>query len=48
VATDLSDPGPVREEAAAVARYALRYRQPRENPARMPIEITVDRILGST
>jgi F420H(2)-dependent biliverdin reductase len=41
----------VREDAAAVAdavaRYAVRYRQPRENPARVAIEITVDRILGS-
>jgi PPOX class probable F420-dependent enzyme len=41
----------VRDEAAAVAdaveRYAVRYRQPRENPARVVIEITVDRILGN-
>jgi PPOX class probable F420-dependent enzyme len=41
----------VRDDAAAVAeavaRYAVRYRQPRENPARVAIEITVDRILGS-
>ena len=33
--------------ADAVARYAVRYRQPRENPARVVIEISVDRILGS-
>ena len=33
--------------AEAVARYAERYRQPRENPARVALEITVDRILGS-
>ena len=33
--------------ADAVARYAERYRQPRENPARVVIEISVDRILGN-
>ena len=33
--------------ADAVARYAVRYRQPRENPARVVLEISVDRILGS-
>ena len=33
--------------ADAVARYAVRYRQPRENPARVVIEISVDRVLGS-
>jgi general stress protein 26 len=42
----------VRDDAAsvgdAVARYAQRYRQPRENPARVVIEISVDRILGNT
>jgi F420H(2)-dependent biliverdin reductase len=41
----------VRDDAAAVAeaveRYARRYRQPRENPARVAIEIAVDRILGN-
>ena len=41
----------VREDAEsvadAVARYAQRYRQPRENPARVVIEISVDRILGN-
>jgi len=41
----------VRDDPAAVAeaveRYARRYRQPRENPARVAIEITVDRILGN-
>jgi hypothetical protein len=41
----------VRDDAAAVAdavaRYAVRYRRPRENPARVVIEISVDRILGS-
>ena len=37
------------EEAAvaeAVARYAVRYRQPRVNPARVALEITVTRVLG--
>jgi F420H(2)-dependent biliverdin reductase len=33
--------------ADAVARYAVRYRQPRENPARVVLEIAVDRILGN-
>lgn len=33
--------------ADAVARYAVRYRTPRENPARVAIEITVGRVLGS-
>jgi PPOX class probable F420-dependent enzyme len=33
--------------ADAVARYAIRYRQPRENPERVVMEIAVDRILGS-
>ena len=41
----------VREDpesvADAVARYAVRYRQPRVNPARVVLEISVDRILGS-
>ena len=33
--------------ADAVARYAVRYRQPRENPARVVLEISVDRMLGN-
>ena len=33
--------------ADAVARYAVRYRQPRVNPARVVLEISVDRILGN-
>ena len=33
--------------ADAVTRYAVRYRQPRENPARVVLEISVDRILGN-
>jgi PPOX class probable F420-dependent enzyme len=41
----------VRDDAAAVAdavaRYAARYRTPRENPARVVLEISVDRVLGS-
>jgi PPOX class probable F420-dependent enzyme len=41
----------VRDDAASVAdaesRYARRYRQPRENPARVVIEISVDRVLGN-
>jgi PPOX class probable F420-dependent enzyme len=41
----------VKDDAASVAdaveRYAQRYRQPRENPARVVIEISVDRVLGN-
>ena len=41
----------VRDDRAAVAdaeeRYARRYRQPRENPARVVLEIRVDRVLGN-
>ncbi|PZS13324.1 MAG: PPOX class F420-dependent enzyme [Pseudonocardiales bacterium] len=33
--------------AEAVARYAERYRAPRENPARVAIEIEATRFLGS-
>jgi PPOX class probable F420-dependent enzyme len=32
--------------AAAVTRYATRYRAPRENPTRVAIEISVERVLG--
>ena len=32
--------------AEAVRRYALRYRQPAENPRRVVVEIAVDRVLG--
>lgn len=32
--------------ADAVRRYAGRYRQPRENPTRVVVEIAVDRVLG--
>ncbi len=38
-----TDPAAV---ADAVARYALRYRQPRVNPERVVIEITVRQVLG--
>jgi PPOX class probable F420-dependent enzyme len=41
----------VREDAASVAdaeaRHARRYRAPRENPARVVLEISVDRVLGN-
>jgi PPOX class probable F420-dependent enzyme len=41
----------VRDDPDSVAeaerRYAERYRPPRENPARVVIEIAVDRILGN-
>lgn len=40
----LSD-DPARVEVA-VAAYTARYRPPRENPARVVIEITVERVLG--
>ena len=40
----------VRDDPASVAdaveRYARRYRQPRVNPARVGIEISVDHVLG--
>ena len=32
--------------AAAVERYRARYREPRENPSRVAIEIRVERVLG--
>lgn len=46
--------GPARIErdpeavADAVARYAVRYRQPRVNPARVVIRVDVDGLLGSS
>jgi PPOX class probable F420-dependent enzyme len=39
------DPARVAE---AVRRYAERYRQPRVNPARVVIEVTITRLLGSS
>lgn len=46
----LEGPATVTDDPAAVAdaeaRYARRYRPPRPNPARVVIEIRVDRILG--
>ena len=39
----IDDPDRVAE---AVRRYALRYRQPAENPRRVVLEIAVDRVLG--
>lgn len=35
-----------QEVAEAVRRYAQRYRQPRENPERVAILISVDRVMG--
>jgi F420H(2)-dependent biliverdin reductase len=43
-ATVRDDPASV---ADAVARYAVRYRQPRENPTRVVLEISIDRVLGN-
>jgi PPOX class probable F420-dependent enzyme len=47
----LSGPTAVRTDPAAVAdavaRYAARYRTPRENPARVVLEIAVSAVLGS-
>jgi F420H(2)-dependent biliverdin reductase len=41
----------VRDDAGSVrdaeARYTARYRQPRENPRRVVLQISVDRILGN-
>jgi F420H(2)-dependent biliverdin reductase len=42
----------VRDDPAAVAeavrRYAQRYRQPRENPRRVVLEISITRVLASS
>jgi F420H(2)-dependent biliverdin reductase len=40
----LTDAPSVRE---AEERYAARYRTPRENPARVVLQISVDRVLGN-
>ena len=49
--TTLEGPAALREDEASVAeaveRYAARYRQPRVNPARVVLEIAVDRVLGT-
>jgi hypothetical protein len=49
--TTLEGTAVVRDDAASVrdaeTRYARRYRQPRENPARVALEITVTRVLGA-
>jgi len=49
--TTLEGTAVVRDDAVSVrdaeTRYARRYRQPRENPARVVLEISVDRILGN-
>ena len=41
----------IRDDPASVAeaerRYAERYRQPRPNPARVVIEVTITKVLGS-
>jgi hypothetical protein len=41
----------IRDEPPVVAdaeqRYASRYRQPRPNPARVVIEVTIGKVLGS-
>lgn len=42
----------IRDDAASVAdaeqRYARRYREPRPNPARVVIEVTITKVLGSS
>jgi PPOX class probable F420-dependent enzyme len=47
----LEGTGEVRTDPASVAeavrRYAERYRQPRENPARVAVRITLTRLLGN-
>lgn len=50
----ISFEGPVRlrsdpeSVAFAVELYAARYRQPRPNPERIVLELTVERVLGSS
>jgi PPOX class probable F420-dependent enzyme len=41
----VTDPAGV---AAAVAGYATRYREPKQRPDRVAIEIAVDRVMGTT
>ena len=49
--TTLEGTAVLREDAASIAdaeaRYAVRYSQPRVNPARVVLEISVDRVLGN-
>lgn len=49
--TTLEGTAVVREDAGSVAdaeaRYAVRYQRPRVNPARVVLEIAVDRVLGN-
>ncbi|WP_369139968.1 TIGR03618 family F420-dependent PPOX class oxidoreductase [Modestobacter versicolor] len=49
--TTLEGTAVVRDDAASIAdaeaRYAARYQQPRVNPARVVLEISVDRVLGN-
>jgi PPOX class probable F420-dependent enzyme len=49
--TTLEGTAVVREDAASIAdaeeRYAVRYQRPRVNPARVVLEISVDRVLGN-
>ena len=49
--TTLEGTAVLREDAASVAdaeaRYAARYQAPRVNPARVVLEISVDRVLGN-
>ena len=44
IARTVTDPAAVAE---AERRYTARYKPPRENPARVVIELTVTRVLGS-
>jgi F420H(2)-dependent biliverdin reductase len=49
--TTLEGTAVVRDDAASIAdaeaRYAVRYQRPRANPARVVLEISVDRVLGN-
>ncbi|MEI4272095.1 TIGR03618 family F420-dependent PPOX class oxidoreductase [Klenkia sp. LSe6-5] len=49
--TTLEGTATLRDDEASVAdavrRYAERYRQPRVNPARVVLEIAVDRVIGN-
>ncbi|MBB3678690.1 PPOX class F420-dependent oxidoreductase [Modestobacter versicolor] len=49
--TTLEGTAVVRDDPASIAdaeaRYAVRYQEPRVNPARVVLEISVDRVLGN-